>query len=132
MFNPEAPAIKGVASRAVDQVYDSMVASSEARTELMAQVGGGSASDYGETKMTDMKDHLREGDISTMMPSPSNNEVARFMAQHPQAMSQISPQAHAAQVSTGYFPNAGDRSRQTVANVHATMTARMRRAGQMN
>jgi len=132
VFNPEAPALGGVASIAVDQVYRSMEASSQARMEMAAEVGGGSASDYSALKLTDMADHVREGDTTYKMPSSSGNEVQNFMKQYPQAVASVQPQTAAARAHQGYFPHAGDRSRQTVGNVHASMVGRMRGLGQMN
>lgn len=133
VFNPEAPNVRGVMGIAGDQVYRAMEASSEARAEMMADIGGGSASDYAHTKITDMKDNQREGDTAYKMP---NNPVQSFMKQNTQAaigsQAAVIAQQYAAQAHTGYFPHAGARTGSVIGSVHGQLTARMRRLGQLN
>ncbi len=132
VFSPAAPLIKGVKLKAAEQVYRALESSSAQRAEAMAELGGGTAADYAHTKITDLNDQQREGDLATRMPPASSNEVAKFMAKYPHAVAGVQPQAAAAAAHTGYMPHAGDRSRQTVANVHGAMTAKMRSLGQLN
>jgi hypothetical protein len=133
-FIPQAPAIKGIAAAAGDQVYRSMENASIARTEMMAEYGGGSASDYSHTKITDLKDNQREGDLAYKMPP---NEVQNFMRQNPNVTGGASQhvafaQAKAAEAHTGYFPHAGRRTGEVIGNVHGQIAGRMRSLGQMN
>lgn len=134
VFIPQSPPIKGVVSAAADQVYRSMEESSAARAEMMAEMAGGDAKDYAFTKITDLNDRQREGDIAAKMPSA--NEVMRFMQSNTQAPV---GNAHAAQAMefarqahTGYMPYSGLRTQITTNQVHEQIRARMQRAGQMN
>lgn len=133
VFNPEAPSIKGRVAPAADQVYRAMEESSAARAQMMADLGGGSASDYAHTKITDLKDNTREGETHFKMPP---NEVRGFMEAHPQATvgSQAAAvaQQYAAQAHTGYMPHAGSRTSSVVKNVHHQMVNRMETLGRMN
>lgn len=132
-FIPQAPAIKGIAAAAGDQVYRSMEAASEHRTQMMAEYGGGSASDYSHTKITDLNDRQREGDLAYKMPA---NEVQTFMRQNASAAvgnQHVSvAREYASQAHTGYFPHAGNRTSQVVGNVHNQLVGKMRALGQMN
>lgn len=135
VFEPTAPAIRGIVGIAADQVYRSMEASSEARAQVMAEVGGGGAADYSHTKITDMNDQMREGDVATRMTTM--NPVRAFMDQNARTAPVGSQpnsvaQSYAADAHQGYFPHAGDRSRSVVANIHGGMAAAMQRKGQMN
>jgi len=83
-FVPEAPAIKNSAKvKAVDDVYYAMEDASAARTEDMAaMVPCASASDFNHTKITDMRDHQRTGDIAYKPPPPSPvTEQMEFLRQ---------------------------------------------------
>lgn len=136
-FLPQAPAIKGVRIQAAEQVYRGMEAASEARTHQMAELGGGDASDYSHTKITDLNTQQREGDLAYKMPSPGQNAVADFMRQNPTAtgtgaQSANEMQEHAAAAHQGYFPHAGDRTRSVVGNVHHTLVRQMANKGRLN
>jgi hypothetical protein len=78
VFVPQAPSIGTNKGKMADHVYRQMETASEHRTELMAQAGGGSASDYNHTKITDMNDNMREGDVAAKYSAPSNY-VTEFM-----------------------------------------------------
>lgn len=134
-FIPQAPAIQGVHAIAGDQVYRAMEASSAARAEMMAEVGGGSASDYAHTKITDLKDNTHEGEVSAVMPS--TNEVRAFMQQHGGAapigvQANAQARAYATQAHTGYAPYQGLKSQLTVNRVHGSLVGRMAAQGQLN
>lgn len=133
VFSPAAPAIKGVMGIAADQVYRAMEASSEARAEMAADMGGGTAADYSHMKITDLKDNQREGDTAYKMP---NNPVQSFMQQNSQAVvgSQAAAvaQQYATQAHTGYFPHAGARTGSVIGNVHGQLAARMQQLGRLN
>ena len=135
-FIPQAPAIKGVAAAAGDQVYRSMEAGSEYRMQVAAEQFGGDASDYNALKITDLKDNQREGDTAYKMPAPAANVVGQFMQQNPAAPvgSQHAAQAmaYAEAAHQGYFPHAGSRTSSVVGNVHSRLAAQMAAKGQMN
>ena len=131
VFDPVAPAIRGTIGIAADQVYRAMEASSASRAEEMAALAGGSASDYSHTKITDLNDRQREGDTAYKMPQ---NEVRRFMEQHPGAAGVSSPNfalEKAAAAHSGYFPHAGIRTGEVVRNVHWNMAREMQRRGNL-
>src|SRR5215469_11321569 len=60
VFVPQAPAIGTHKGSSPDQLYRQMEQASADRTEDMAALGGGSASDYAHTKITDMIDNAHE------------------------------------------------------------------------
>lgn len=59
-----APAIKTVVSKSADQVYRQMEDSSNVRAQQAAEILGVHPSKLSNMKMTNMKDNLREGDMS--------------------------------------------------------------------
>lgn len=62
----KAPAIKGVASRSVDGLYRGMENAAEQRRQEAAALLGVDVRSLSGMKMTNMKDNLREGDMSYM------------------------------------------------------------------
>lgn len=135
-FIPQAPRIQGVIGIAADQVYRSMEAASEARVEEAMAIAGGDRSDYAHTKITDLNDRQREGDISARMPPAS--PVQTFMTENARvapigSQAAAVAQQYAAAAHTGYFPHAGDRTRQVVSgNMHARLRSQMQAKGQLN
>lgn len=59
-----APAIRGPKTKATDGVYRSLENSAETRRQEAAQILGVNPNTLNGMKMTNMKDNLREGDIS--------------------------------------------------------------------
>jgi hypothetical protein len=55
----------------MDRVYRQLEASSYARAEQAASMMNVPVSEMSNIKMTDMRDNLREGDISAKMPTPA-------------------------------------------------------------
>ena len=59
-----APHIRQTIGVVADNVYRQMETASQARAEMAAEMLGESVSEMSAMKMTDMKDSLREGDLS--------------------------------------------------------------------
>jgi hypothetical protein len=93
----ESPRIGTNKGKVPDHVYRQMEEASKHRTELMAEAGGGSASDYNHTKITDMNDNMREGDVAAKYSAPPNY-VTEFMKLN---------QSPSSPIGGGYAPLAG-------------------------
>ncbi len=144
VFEPAAPAIGTYKGKSPDQVYRQMETASEARTELMAQhVPGASASDFSHTKVTDLHDNLREGDIAAKYSAPPNY-VQEFMKLNPAPgggsavggytpiVAGATPIEYAAQTRTGPFPYAGAQTADRIKANHAQLARIVQREGQEN
>jgi hypothetical protein len=119
VFVPQAPAVRGVSAstKAVDDVYEGMVDASKVRTELMAEMGGGSASDYNHTVITNMRSNAKEGETS-FVPPPSN-PVTQAMAAAPNLTGhQASAMAFTEANRYGVGAYAGEGARQAVRAQH--------------
>jgi hypothetical protein len=114
------PAILGQRTKIADQVYRDMEKGSEHRTHLAAEMGGGTASDYSNLKITDMKDNLRAGEIAAM---PVRNAVTEHMERFKQGgFAGSEGVGYSSAVQTGPFPNAGAKMRTTLQQHHATIS----------
>lgn len=129
VFVPQAPYVKSGAAKAVDDVYEGMVDASKARTELMAQMTGGSASDYNHTVITNLRD-AREGETNYVPPPP--NPVSQAMAAQPNLTGhQASAMAFAEANRYGVGAYAGEGARQAVRSQHSRQVAELVSAGNM-
>lgn len=81
-FTPKAPAIRTAGNQLHDQLYRDMEKSSIERADQAYEIGGGDRKDYDHLHMTNMRDNVKEGEVSAIAPA---NPVQRFMQQHPQA-----------------------------------------------
>jgi hypothetical protein len=141
VFVPQAPRIGTQLGKGQDQVYRQMERSSEARMEMMAQHGGGSASDYSHTKITDLHDNQREGDVAAKY-SPPPNYVSEFMKLNQGTGQPIgggyAPMAgaagieYAAAAHTGSFPHAGVSTRDRIVGSHASLARAIEHEGRLN
>jgi len=141
VFVPQAPGIGTLQAKSHDDVYRAMEDASEARTHLMAQYGGGSASDYNHTKITDMHDNTREGDISAKY-APPPNYVQEFMklnqSQGPSIGGGFAPMSGAtgaewaAAAHTGTFPHQGAATLASISPNHAQLARIMEAGGRLN
>jgi hypothetical protein len=130
VFVPQAPAVRSGKAKAVDDVYYGMEDSSRLRAEMMAQVGGGSASDYAHTHITNMKDNSREGDIAYVPPPP--NPVTQMMAAAPQVTGhQANAMAFAEANRHGVGAYAGEGARKAVVSQHHQQVASLVGAGRI-
>lgn len=117
VFVPQAPAVRSAISRAVDDVYRGTEDASVLRTEMMAQLGGGSASDYNHTKITNLRDHQRPGDVAYVPPPP--NPVSELMRTNPNVgghTQQAQQFAEANRYGVGAY--AGEKARQATVSQH--------------
>jgi hypothetical protein len=141
VFVPQAPRIGTQLGKGQDQVYRQMERSSEARMEMMAQHGGGSASDYSHTKITDLHDNQREGDVAAKY-SPPPNYVSEFMKLNQGTSLPVgggyAPLAggtgieYAAAAHTGAFPHAGASTRDGIVRSHASLARAVEHEGRLN
>ena len=136
VFVPQAPGIGTQQGARPEEVYRQMEAASEARTELMAQHGGGSASDYSHTKITNLSDSRYPGDAAAILPP--QNQVRQFAAQHPTMGGGYTPLAggtgveYAERTRSGPYPYAGAMSSDQVRSMHQTMRRKIEWEGRIN
>lgn len=76
-----APHIAKSIGKAGDATYRQMEEGSREQIRQAAEMTGQPESDFVDMKITDMKDNLREGDITAVAPPPS--EVSKLMDQSP-------------------------------------------------
>jgi hypothetical protein len=60
--------ISSARSASIDSVYTKMESASSARAELAAEVAGGSAADYSQLKITDLKTNILPGEVAASLP----------------------------------------------------------------
>lgn len=118
VFVPQAPHIGRTIGKTADAVYRQHEAASADHAEVMAQMAGGSASDY--PKITNLADSLREGDIAGKMPS---NPVSQAMAnQHAGGFQPLlgrSGADYAVNTTQGVFPRSGELARRDLVSNHS-------------
>jgi len=120
------PNILSFATRCTDGVYKLAERESEARMYAAAEMAGCPPSEMASLKITNMRDHLRPGDIAAM---PVVNDVTRQMDAlavqgRPIGFGASDGIGFSAQVSQGAFPNMGARQQQAVVECHPTQAAR--------
>src|SRR5262249_9832642 len=114
------PSLRSARTAVADKVYRDMEKGSEHRMHLAAEVGGGTASDYSNLKITNMQDNLRAGDIAAM---PVRNAVTEHMARTGQGgFSGGQAVEYSRQVQSGPFPNAGAKMRTSLQQHHAMIS----------
>lgn len=138
VFVAQAPRIATAGGQKHDQVYRQLETASEARAELMAEHGGGSASDYSHTKITNLSDSRYQGDVAAVIQPPAN-PVQSFMAQQAPAIGGgYAPLAggtgieYAQQTRSGPFPYAGARASDGVRAAHSRLAAAVAAQGRIN
>lgn len=122
VYVPQAPAVHGTGTqsaktKAADDVYYGMEDASKLRAQMMADAGGGSASDYAHTQITNIR--TGEGVVAAMPPQQS--DVTRMMAQTQGVTGNAYQQnAMAYAEATRYGPGAyaGERTRNAVTQQH--------------
>lgn len=119
VFVPAAPHIGKTIGKTGDQVYRQMEAASVENAQLAHSIGGGDIADYAHTKITNMADSLRMGDIAA---KTVNNPVSRMMQSMGQGgfrpMGGMSGADYAATTSTGAFPRQGETARRDLVATH--------------
>ena len=139
VFLAQAPRIGTQLGKGQDQVYRQMETASEARMELMAEHGGGSASDYRHTRITDMGDSSYVGDTAAKY-SPPSNYVQEFMKLNQgQAVGGFAPSVagaqpveYAAAAHTGSYPHAGAGALDRIRGNHASLARAIESGGRIN
>jgi hypothetical protein len=81
-FTPKAPAIRTAGNQLHDKLYRDMEKASVEQADKAHEIGGGDRADYSHMHMTNMRDNVKEGEVSAISPA---NPVKRFMQQYPQA-----------------------------------------------
>lgn len=131
VFVPQAPHVARTIGRTADQVYRQHEQASADHAEMMAQMAGGSASDY--PKLTNMADSLREGDVAAKKVS---NPVSKAMEQQQaggfQPLLGRSGADYAANTVQGAFPRSGEMARRDLARDHLARARVFEQAGQLS
>jgi hypothetical protein len=141
VFVPQAPRIGTQNAQRPDQLYRQMETASEARMELMAEHGGGSASEYAHTKITNLSDSRYPGDTAAIIRP--QNEVQRFMQQNqsvigggysPLGVPAATAQGieYAARTREGPFPYAGAQTSDRIRSIHASVARAVENEGRVN
>ena len=126
----------GLASKSADGLYRQMEDASEQRMQDAADLLGVDARTLSGMKMTNMKDNMREGDISHM-PSPAASIQGSVSNVDGVGVGQMTfqqneqAQEYARSVGVGPNATAGKQFRNSVVSGHATRASQMARAGQM-
>ena len=102
------PFLSSAKNRSADSVYKAMEKSTEHQVHMAAEMSGLPASEFSDMKLTDMKDNLREGDISVKEVS---NPVTQNMATLQQHGAQVgfsnNGLNYSQGVQSGPYPNVG-------------------------
>jgi hypothetical protein len=142
VFVPAAPRIGTQNAQRPDLLYRQMETASEARMELMAEHGGGSASDYSHTKITNLSDSRYPGDTAAIIRP--QNEVQRFMQEHQMtvgggykpistASGSATPGSEWAQhTKVGPYPYAGAQMSDHIRSIHGGAARAVENAGRIN
>lgn len=120
------PAISLKANRAPDQLYKSMEEGAQHRIHMAAEMTGQPASDFNHMKQTNMRDGLREGDVSAVVHTPPDM-TATF--------SSSGEQQHAAAIAgvrSGPFPNQGAQQIPRIHQLHQKYSQAIVAGGRQN
>jgi hypothetical protein len=118
------PFLRKATTDRTDKLYRDMEAGSEVRAQAAAELAGVPVSEMSDLKMTDMKDHLRPGDISAVESKDAENRL-KAASPHSQWGFQGEGKEHAAGVASGAVningkivqgiePHAGARAAQRI------------------
>lgn len=113
----------------VDNMHREMEAGAEHRANLAMEHHGMDSADAAVMKMTDMKDHLHEGDISAV---EVKNDITKVMEAAPPGMFGFQGAqglGYSGPVAEGPFPNAGARTQAALRKQHANYTSASGMAG---
>jgi len=122
-------------------VYRGMENASNSRMEEAAALLGCDARSLSAMKMTDMKDNMREGDLSAQSHAPAKaaeltGSVPTFNIGGPQPMQLFQGgtegSEYAKSVGTGPAPFAGNRVREMITSAHESRSHSVVRAGRLN
>jgi DNA-directed RNA polymerase subunit RPC12/RpoP len=125
----------GLAGKSGDAVYRAMEQSSEYRAQLAAKESGMDVKDFAALKMTNMKDNMREGDTSAIMPvTPVSQamEQTRGVTGFNRGAMSGDNQKFIADAQTGPYRGAGNAARQNVVSMHQRTAAQTVASGQIN
>ena len=106
------PFISKPKNLSLDRVYRMDEEYSKKRAEAAAEILGVSTSEMSAMVTTNMKDNVREGDI-TAITVPQSNPVAQAMQAMPQNMN-AQAIGYSSTVSSGPYPNAGARTQNLI------------------
>lgn len=129
-------------SKSADSVYRGMENASNGRMEEAASLLGCDTRSLSAMKMTDMKDGLREGDLSGQSYTPAKATELTGSAPvfelpgAPKGMNAFQGgtegSEYAKTVGTGPSPFAGNKIRELVTSTHGARSQSVARAGQIN
>jgi len=133
VFVPSAPAVHGLSAKAkaADDVYYGMEDASALRTQMMAEAGGGSASDYDHTRITNLRTGLKEGEIAAVPPPPNPVSAVMQQTQLTGHQTNVTAQAFAAATTHGIGAYAGERARQAITSQHQQQVQAVVGAGRL-
>lgn len=112
------PFIRSPKTTSADKLYRDMERGSEVRAEIAAQATGAPVSEMSSLKMTDMKDNLREGDISAKLV-PEAGLGSHFQpngAEHAAGTASGAVSING-KITTGIEPRAGIRAMSAIQGV---------------
>lgn len=95
------PFLSSSANKSPDKMYRAMEEGAQYRIDMAAEATGLPASDFAHMKQTNMRDNLREGDVTHINTAPSNMQATFSGTSTPEQA------AYAAGVRSGPFPNQG-------------------------
>lgn len=118
--------------RSADQVYRQLEDSSAARAAQVASDLGVPVSEVSHLKTTDMKDNLRQGDTSIVLPRPSAPQVpAPPAGMVPIPQNRHTGAAYAANTRAGPYAGAGNAAVEGLRRNHGTNAAVAARRGEV-
>lgn len=131
------PSVRRIASRSADSVYRQMETASKNRMQDAAELLGVDARSLSAMQMTDMKDNVREGDMTMQSSVPS--EAAKLMGApaadaglNMQFQQKTEAAEYAKTTGVGPHPFAGNRAREMVVSGHAARERSVITAGRIN
>jgi len=125
---------RGVISKSVDMVYRGMESASEQRMNDAAEMLGVSPQSMSVMKMTDMKDNMREGDLSdaTKLVGQAETSVLPGSGKQFNGFQPDAAQSGIAQAAQGAYAHSGNQSIDMVASIHSATGARSVAASRLN
>ena len=116
------PFYRSAATKATDGIFERMVAGSEKRAEIAAQMAGVPVSEMSDLKITDLRPTTHAGDVAAV---PVNNPVSQFMDANPQAAGFRGNNglAYSGAVAQGFQPNRGAQMRSVIQSEHGSKYA---------
>lgn len=130
------PSVRRTATKSVDGLYRQMESASENRMQDAAELLGVDARSLSAMKMTNMKDNLREGDMSMSTTPSAAAQIMGSTTTDAGLTMQFQDNSAAAEYAkatrVGPNPLAGNKTRELVTSSHAMRQQRVVSAGRLN